>query len=359
MNVREDGGTTGASLAHIGARWAIVVARRDEDVGGTLADYLAHDIYPLLLLDRLSIEAFGPVDSAHIAASTGRAITVYATRYDRYAVAWIVGNEPDHVSPSSWSMSKADFQTMGKAARAGLPGKTIICGGLVSGQPSWLDGQDLSWMSVVGVHPYGKRPEPNWPSPTWGTGYIGDLIDGYAAYGKPIMVTEIGLSTQEVDEAFQGQYVERMCNAMARRTDIIAVQWFCMTDDMVDGFGLYRNDGSPKPSADAYAFASTLAIPVPLPTPDGGGEIPEPPKVPETPEAAELEMWRQAWTAIAPTLEYNATIHTWAIPTYWREHYAEIGSPLGHEIPEGGGPTRQAFASAMLRWNGTAVERLA
>jgi uncharacterized protein with LGFP repeats len=38
-----------------------------------------------------------------------------------------------------------------------------------------------------------------------------------------------------------------------------------------------------------------------------------------------------------------------AIPTYFREH-AELGSPLGPELPRDGGGVVQAFTGGVVRW---------
>ena len=70
------------------------------------------------------------------------------------------------------------------------------------------------------------------------------------------------------------------------------------------------------------------------------------------------QAYRQLWQAVVP-LPYDETIETFGIPTYWREHLAELGSPLGPEIDEGDGKTIQSFVLGIVRWTGDGVERVA
>jgi hypothetical protein len=66
--------------------------------------------------------------------------------------------------------------------KAVSPSLRVIVGGLASGIPSWLEtvmqflGDGPFPADVVAFHPYEQRPEPDWPAPDWGNGYLGDLI---------------------------------------------------------------------------------------------------------------------------------------------------------------------------------------
>ncbi|MCP4427299.1 MAG: hypothetical protein GY803_22655, partial [Chloroflexi bacterium] len=65
--------------------------------------------------------------------------------------------------------------------------KTVV-GGLASGNHTWLtkvmnsQGGQLP-ADYVAFHPYGQRPEPNWPRPDWAFGYFGDLLNNYYKAG--------------------------------------------------------------------------------------------------------------------------------------------------------------------------------
>lgn len=53
---------------------------------------------------------------------------------------WQVGNEPDHESPSSWTLAPDDFSDLLLLSREVFgPDAYLIAGGLVSGQPGYLD----------------------------------------------------------------------------------------------------------------------------------------------------------------------------------------------------------------------------
>jgi hypothetical protein len=60
-------------------------------------------------------------------------------------------------------------------------GVTVVLGGLASGDPSYVSAVQAAAggtlpADAVGIHPYGQRPTPDWPSPTWGFGVLTDLL---------------------------------------------------------------------------------------------------------------------------------------------------------------------------------------
>ena len=225
LNVARDSSSNLNAVVSLNATWIRIVAMPDHDLTDYLRSARARNLKVLLVLARESFIEPGPRQDMY---------ALYKQRYvDTGLVHAIqVGNEMDHASPSSWSMSQKEFESFGKSVRAAFPTTTIVTGGLVSGQPSWLAGVDLSWAQAISLHPYGKSPSETWPHPGWGTGYIGDFLDSYAVYGKPLLITEVGLSTDEVTEEFQAAYCQRMVDYFARRTDILGVMWFCISDQM-------------------------------------------------------------------------------------------------------------------------------
>lgn len=60
-------------------------------------------------------------------------------------------------------------------------------------------------------------------------------------------------------------------------------------------------------------------------------------------ENAHLARWKLIKASGIPWVRDNA------IPTYFREH-AEVGSPLGPEMPIDGGGVVQAFTGCVLKW---------
>jgi hypothetical protein len=299
VNVPRDGSASAGMLRSLGATWIRIVAMPDLDLTSYFQELRAHGIRILLVLARES----------------GGDIGAYARLYGSLVDCVQPGNEPDHVSPSSWTMTQAEFVSLGKAARQLFPTTPIVTAGLVSGHPSWLDGLDLSWADALAVHPYGKSPDPQWPHPGWGTGFMGDLLDGYAAYGKPLLVTELGLSTDQVTPEFQAEYLDRCAGYLNHRADVEAWLWFCLDDErMVPQFGLVRSEGDEKPSADAFRAAAAVQIHSLWPPTQ------EPPE-PEQP--MKPDPW-QFWTAeqIAQAAGVSVALV--------REHWPRLVEQLGH-----------------------------
>jgi hypothetical protein len=155
----------------------------------------------------------------------------------------------------------------------------VITAGLVSGQPDWLArvieslGKALP-ADAVAIHPYNQRPEPEWPDPEWGTGYVGDLIGGYQQLvNLPLWITEIGLATLDNEEqaAFLRRFYQTISTLFAQSVE--HVFWFCYADGMVHPFGLVDDRNRPKFAYQAYqeitqprttelSIASKVAVPL-------------------------------------------------------------------------------------------------
>lgn len=61
---------------------------------------------------------------------------------------------------------------------------TVVLGGLASGDPSYVTAVQTAAggtlpADAIGLHPYGQRPTPDWPSPTWGFGVLTDLLSRF------------------------------------------------------------------------------------------------------------------------------------------------------------------------------------
>lgn len=151
-----------------------------------------------------------------------------------HADAYEIGNEPDIASPSSWTMTQADYgnfaRQMAGQVRAKNPGALVLSAGLASGAPDWLLGCGALPFNALAVHPYGRRPG-NWPDASWGFGDMSTLIDAYRGYNLPVWVTEVGLNSDEVGEAFQAEYLAR-CVRGFKGTEVPVFIIFCWSDGM-------------------------------------------------------------------------------------------------------------------------------
>ena len=210
-------------IAATGARWVRCVAYPDANIDSWLARLQALRIRTLLVLARESFDGL----------TWQQGVALYQRLYTGRVTYVQVGNEPDQESESSWTMSPRDLNKLLALVRSMWTEITVVGPGLVSGNPSWLTFIEPALVDAYSAHIYGQRPEPNWPDVTWGFGYADDLLSRYSeqAKGKPVWVTEVGLSTSEVSEQVQAEYCRRMMRFLARRE--APGFWFCLSDGMV------------------------------------------------------------------------------------------------------------------------------
>src|SRR5690606_5767334 len=128
-----------------------------------------------------------------------------------------VWNEPDHKPAGNYvpTLREGVFARMLKATYEVIkrvnPDFVVVTAGLAAGDPSWLSRviqaqRGRLSADIVAFHPYGQRPERNWPSPTWGFGFMGDLLNNYYRAGlqTPIWITENGSKPDEVPGGLNG-----------------------------------------------------------------------------------------------------------------------------------------------------------
>jgi hypothetical protein len=192
--------------------------------------------------------------------------------------AFQVWNEPDLTEPTPSfdpTLRPAVFGRMLRRCHTAIkvadPDLTVVAAGLASGQPQWLQqvidslGDDLP-ADIVAIHPYGQRPEPEWPSLDWGFGYVGNLIDGYRQVTTlPQWISEIGVDTR--DNQFQAEYLRRFYQAIIDKFNGVVgrVYWFCYSDGMVTPFGLLDEAGQRKPAYNVYREVASAQPPPPPP----------------------------------------------------------------------------------------------
>ncbi|HXV42891.1 MAG TPA: CotH kinase family protein, partial [Anaerolineae bacterium] len=202
-------------------------------------------------------------------------ITAFARRAGQLAQAlaplrptFQVWNEPDLPPHPEYirTMPEAVFGRMLRrtydAIKAVAPRTRVIAAGLASGNWNYLNNVITSQQGslpadAIALHPYGQRPESNWPSPTWGFGYVGNLLVNYQRITNlPIVISEIGV--QHLEQPQQAEYLWRFYRTMTNQFSgsVERTFWFCYSDGMVPPYGLLDANNQPKP---AYQTFRTLA----------------------------------------------------------------------------------------------------
>lgn len=168
----------------------------------------------------------------------------------------VIGNEPDGEPPSSWVMSPAEFRTLlrdcAPLIRRYCPTASVVAGGLVSGQPSWLEpiADDLAGLvDAVDIHPYAKNAVE-----------AANLLEQYQ-----FVLGDMDLAVLEWYRL--AEQIRDFLVMLQNWTEASA--FFCWSDGMVPGFGLVDHNGNPKPEI----HAMLNALPAQAPPPPSGGEF--------------------------------------------------------------------------------------
>lgn len=228
---------------------------------------LTYDTYP----DHPGLSGSGEAWNTYLRHFTRRAAAL-ATALGPWRPAFQIWNEPDHPPTAGYAPSLPQnvyaemLRRTAAAIRAVDPGLTLVGAGLSSGDDGWLAGV-LGYLNhaypvdVLAIHPYGQRPEPTWPTPTWLHGYVGDLLWRYRRVLRqpvPIWITEVGeryeVNTYHDRRAGQAEYMRRFYHAMANEYAglVDRVAWFCYSDGMVSPFGLLEQNGRRKPAYETF-----------------------------------------------------------------------------------------------------------
>jgi hypothetical protein len=189
----------------------------------------------------------------------------------RYAITTVeLGNEPyfGEMSPEHYSATVRP--TLEEIKRLGLPVKVVLPSRVYGNDTDWIDTlyeqiPDLnSYFDAFADHPYWYGHDPAEVDAAGPFGRIETLrerMNELGANTKPILLTEYGESTADcgeecIDEATQAQHLKQMLDAILTRPDW-GVKMFSVfqlidrgtsTSDRELGFGLLRQDGTPKPS---------------------------------------------------------------------------------------------------------------
>lgn len=271
------------------------------------------------------LEIMAVIDSDSVAGQEwADAAATYARKYADLVNYWQPGNEPDHESPSSWTLAPADLNRLLRVFRDALPDAYLIGPGLVGGEAKvrYLDGVDLSLVDAIALHPYGRRPAPDWPNPTWGTGYVDDLLAIYGRHlnwSKPFWITEVGLSVSEVSTALQAEYVKQMFPKLAEWKTVGAL-WFCWSDWMgVPKYGLHTINHKPRPALATFAEAARIF--------NAGDTGPVRPK-PVPPAKDPWQFWTAEQIAAATGCPAAAVAGHWPVIHYALDELAIADTPV-------------------------------
>lgn len=243
-----------------------------------VAAYHAAGVRVLVLLSYETAPAFPAWSSDPVAWAEYRAR--FSARAGAIAAqlgdvdAYEIWNEPDEPNPRPEYAPNIPANIYGELLRdswwaiKAVSGAQVIIGGLDSGDPSYLvaarNAVGALYADGVGVHPYGQRPDPNWPSSSWGFGNLEDLLWNYhTTTGLPVWITELGIE----DQSIQAEYLSRAFVRVASLPGVVAhLIWFCWSDGMVHGFGIVDGSLNAKPAY--FAFEEAAAQPEPEPEPD-------------------------------------------------------------------------------------------
>lgn len=242
-------------------------AKAYRDVGVSSLIILTYDTYP-------GKPPFADNWDNYITRFAQRAGQI-AQQFAPFKPAYQIWNEPDHDRKNVGTsydpcLREEIFGQMLRrtydAIKAADPKAVVVTGGLCSGNPGWLTtvvksaGGKLP-ADKVAFHPYGQRPEPDWPNPNWAFGYVGTLVNGYYKAGgqKPIWITEMGVKEEDIGHdreqaaEFLRRYYRRILTQYSDKVEELF--WFCYGDGMVSPFGLTEASGNRKPSYNAFRQA--------------------------------------------------------------------------------------------------------
>lgn len=213
------------------------------------------------------LEFVGVVDRT--TASSSRA--QYDAAYGGLVAAVQIGNEWDHVSSSSWTMSPRELLALA-AVWAGFA-QSQIMGGMADGRPAVLTPELAAAFRYAAFHPYGRRPLPDWPSATWGFGYLGDLAEGYAQAvpSAEFIVSEFGVTQGEMNPTERPRFYAENLRLMLQHHAIVGAFPFGLNNGAGGGADAFR-----LTQAELDAMRDVLPAETTLPTnpqPPAGGPM--------------------------------------------------------------------------------------
>lgn len=257
--VSKDAAVGAADLADVGARWARWTGDpqfvREQEA--YCRDLKARGIKRFLTLDADSYRPFGPLDEPTTWRS---AAEWYANTFAGLADAVNPVNEPDGAGYESSQMTTDAVNIiLHETRRAWGRSTPIVAVGSVSGVVGYYDSIDLSLLDGIDGHFYAKYPPAEHPTPDYS---LERIIDEHKRFGLPIWMSEIGMNSDASGEDRQAQFLRTTLAYVQDRADVVACFWFCA--HAYQGWGLWRADGSRKPSWQAFRDTASLGGGAPI-----------------------------------------------------------------------------------------------
>jgi hypothetical protein len=266
------GNPSAATLKAAGVRWVRVewkVPQGFSFYDPILTAYRAAGLKVMLIIDYASVSTLKPAWNAGDAAWNAyrplynSQVSAIAQHYGGSIDAWQIWNEQDLNAPvpgydpgvpaNQYALMLRDAVTAIRAYSTA----PIMWGGLASGNAGYVGSVRTALGGTlpgdyIAVHPYGQRAPDNWPNSSWGFGNMSTLFNNYLAYGKNLIVSEIGVDT--TDTAFQADYLQNVYQLVSGSYSgrVVTVFWFCWSDAMVANFGVLYSNGTQKASYTRY-----------------------------------------------------------------------------------------------------------
>jgi len=134
----------------------------------------------------------------------------------------IIGNEPDGTGESSWHMTPREYIGLYNRVASSIPDSVPICTAGMVGGPEFLA---RCWPGFVRKPNFVNKHCPN---------YENQIKVFQLAFNRPVVVGEHCWYTCQSQQEMNG-WIDTLSNTTA------FASWFCLTDEMVDKFGVYRN----------------------------------------------------------------------------------------------------------------------
>lgn len=205
-------------------------------------------------------------------------------------------------------------------------------GSIVDGQASSLQALDWTHVNFADVHEYTKVAPNYFGAPG------GEVLDlqkyrDVLPSHVGIIMSEIGLSSDEAGEASQAVYLESIMRHCVSLPDLYLVSWFAYHP--YNGWGLIRPDGSLKPAWYSYQRAAATYQ----------SEEPEP----EEPiMALPVKVYEHMWKSHLPNAEFHPSF---GIEKFWMEHYKQLGAVTDLAEYRVGKNAYRTFVGGVIHWN--------
>lgn len=207
-------------------------------------------------------------------------------------------------------------------------------GSIVDGQASSLQALEWTHVNFADVHEYTKVA-PNYYGPPGGEVLdlqkYRDVLPSHVG----IIISEIGMSSDEPGEAAQAVYLESIMRHCISLDDLYLVSWFAFHP--YNGWGIINLDGVPKPAYWSYQRAAATYVDL-FPDPE-----PEPISM-----ALPTEVYKRMWQSHLPAAEFHPTF---GIEKFWMEHYKELGAVTDLQEYRQGKDAYRTFVGGAVHWN--------